>query len=1276
MSEGSDRPAAKKRSAAAPVQGTLGTPDQSAKLDATMTAEQTLPPAIGEKPAPAAPAKGKAARQAASTLAQPAPKSVQDKPIAPGPARDAAAAKAVKELQPTKPKRAAKTARSSTPVGGASVPMPGSFGVPEPLMASGEDIPMQGGNLLSVTQPLSAREFKPAAPAPAPGFKPGPRIYNLFPLLAGRVGDWMAELPRIAGMGFDWVYVNPFHKTGGSGSLYAVADPQALDPRFAMPGKDGDTAIREFCAAAAKSKLRIMTDLVVNHTARDAALATDKPHLFRRDAEGHIESPYAIDPVDPNVRTVWGDLAELDWENEAARAELLPYWDSYVAHQQSLGVKGFRCDAAYKLPPAVWQQLISAARARDAEVLFAAETLGCSDEETAATAGAGFDFIFNSFAWWDFKAGWALGQYDALRQIAPSIAFPENHDMARLAAELDIADPAKAADALVLHYALASAFSAGVLLPMGYEWGYRKPLHVVDTAPTDREDTHIDIEPRIAAINALRAKLKAWNLEGAQWRCTAPDDPVVGLIRMDGGHPLAASQAVIVLANLGARSASIDPAPLIVRSGGLFGRFEDVTPGTDKPAGFVPGRPIALAPMELRIFKADRSAAAEVPGAAEAVAVAGGGRVFIEDIQPAIDAGRYAVKRSVGDRVIVTADIFTDGHDKLAAHLLYRRQGAGAWTHAKMAHVENDRWSGCFPLDEIGHYEFTVEAWRDRWASWTYEVSKKRAAGQKVVAETLEGLEIARAAATRATGEAATQLTAALTEAEKLPAGCEAQLDALLSVSTEAMIAAHAAPANLTEAGTVYSVIAGRLAERFSAWYELFPRSAANDGQRHGTFDDVIAQLPYVRDLGFDVLYFPPIHPIGKTNRKGRNNSLTAGEGDPGSVYAVGAPEGGHDAIHPELGSFEDFRRLVKAAQAHGLELALDFAIQCSPDHPWIKQHPEWFDWRPDGSLKFAENPPKKYEDIVNVDFYTEGALPGLWQALRDVVLLWCREGVRIFRVDNPHTKPLPFWKWLIAAVNAEFPDAIFLAEAFTRPKMMKALGKIGFQQSYTYFTWRNTKPELQEYLTELAGPMGDYYRPNFFVNTPDINPPYLQTGGRAGHIVRATLAATLSSIWGMYQGFELCEATPVPGKEEYLDSEKYQLRAWDFDRPGHIREEIAQLNRIRKQNPALHDWRNVRFLGAGNDKVLAYVKQTQARDNTVLALVNLDPRNRQETGYEVPLWLFDLPDHASIEVEDLLNGNRFTLHGKSHTIALDPATRPAVLWRLIPPAGFHPHHD
>jgi starch synthase (maltosyl-transferring) len=428
--------------------------------------------------------------------------------------------------------------------------------------------------------------------------------------------------------------------------------------------------------------------------------------------------------------------------------------------------------------------------------------------------------------------------------------------------------------------------------------------------------------------------------------------------------------------------------------------------------------------------------------------------------------------------------------------------------------------------------------------------------------------------------------------------------------------------------------------------------------------------LPAISAMGFDVLYLPPIHPIGRTNRKGRNNSPRAEPSDPGSPYAIGSREGGHDAIHPALGTLDDFRRLRDAAAEHGMELALDFAVQCAPDHPWLREHPDWFDWRPDGSIRYAENPPKKYEDIVNVDFYAGSAVPLLWLTLRDIVLFWAGEGVRLFRVDNPHTKPLPFWEWMIGEVRARFPDAVFLAEAFTRPKVMYRLAKIGFSQSYTYFTWRNSKAELTEYVTELTTTARDFFRPHFFVNTPDINPVFLQTSGRPGFLIRAALAATLSGLFGVYSGFELCEARALPGREEYASSEKYEIRAWNWEAPGNIIAEITRLNQIRRANPALQTHLGVSFHNAFNDQVLYYSKATPDLQNVILVAVNLDPHFPRECDIEVPLWLWGMSDSASVAVTDLMAGHRFTWNGKIQHIRLDPAMMPFAIWRIRPVDG------
>ncbi|WP_163267722.1 alpha-1,4-glucan--maltose-1-phosphate maltosyltransferase [Chelativorans alearense] len=646
-------------------------------------------------------------------------------------------------------------------------------------------------------------------------------------------------------------------------------------------------------------------------------------------------------------------------------------------------------------------------------------------------------------------------------------------------------------------------------------------------------------------------------------------------------------------------------------------------------------------------------------------------RIAIEAVEPAIERGRFAAKAIVGERFRVEADIFCDGHEAIAAVVLYRRQGETSWNEMPMRLLVNDRWRATITFDEIGHHEFSICAWRDLFATWRADVIKKHDAGQDLSLDLREGQLLVEKALTDAAGSRNDRaaLEVLCTEIESSPAKRDV-LAVLISDEMAILMRRLGVRANLTHGDTIFPVFVDRERAGFSAWYELMPRSQSGRADVHGTFDDVIERLPYVRDMGFDVLYFPPIHPIGHTNRKGRNNSLIAERNDPGSPYAIGSEVGGHDAIHPALGGFEEFERLVKAAADHGLEIALDFAIQCSPDHPWIKEHPEWFDWRPDGTIKFAENPPKKYEDIVNVHFYRD-AIPGLWHALRDIVLFWLDKGVRIFRVDNPHTKPLPFWEWMIAEVRRVDPGVIFLAEAFTRPKMMKRLAKVGFNQSYSYFTWRNSKQELTEYLTELTRADCRYYmRPNFFVNTPDINPHYLQTSGRPGFQVRLFLAATLGANYGIYNGFELCEAEALPGREEYLNSEKYEIRAWDWDRPGNIKADVAFINRLRRENPALRQFTNLNFYNAWNDAILYYGKFTDDLSNFLLLAVNLDPYHPQEAPFEVPLWEFGLPDDATIEADDLVTGQPFAWTGKVQHMFLDPHQRPFMAWRLIAPGG------
>ncbi len=639
-------------------------------------------------------------------------------------------------------------------------------------------------------------------------------------------------------------------------------------------------------------------------------------------------------------------------------------------------------------------------------------------------------------------------------------------------------------------------------------------------------------------------------------------------------------------------------------------------------------------------------------------------RIVIEDTQPVIDSGQLAAKAIIGQPVTVTSKVFADGHDKMSVRIRYRAADEQDWHKASMRDLGNDSWIGEFTPTSVSRYVFRLEAWIDQYASYRYELEKKYAAGVSIGLELEEGRLHLAHAAERSQHELRGQIDSLLQRLAE-DTEHEAQVALLLHSETAAIMAQADNHAFLSRS-LEFPVDVERELAQFASWYELFPRSITEDKNRHGTFNDVHSRLPMIRDMGFDVLYFPPIHPIGRAFRKGPNNSLQAGPDDPGSPYAIGSTEGGHDAIHPELGTREDFRNLVAAAAEHGLEIALDFAIQCSQDHPWLKEHPGWFSWRPDGTIRYAENPPKKYQDIVNVDFYAPDAIPSLWLELRDVVLGWVEEGVKIFRVDNPHTKPLPFWQWMIADIRAQHPEVMFLAEAFTKPAMMARLGKVGYSQSYTYFTWRNTKTELSEYFTLLnQTPWRECYRPNFFVNTPDINPYFLHDSGRAGFLIRAALATMGSGLWGMYSGFELCESAPVPGKEEYLDSEKYEIRPRDFTAPGNIIAEIAQLNRIRRQNPALQTHLGLKVYNAWNDNILYFGKRSADGSNFVLVAVSLDPRNAQEAHFELPLWEMGLPDDAATLGEDLMTGHTWTWYGKTQWMRIEPSYQPFGIWRI-----------
>jgi starch synthase (maltosyl-transferring) len=644
-------------------------------------------------------------------------------------------------------------------------------------------------------------------------------------------------------------------------------------------------------------------------------------------------------------------------------------------------------------------------------------------------------------------------------------------------------------------------------------------------------------------------------------------------------------------------------------------------------------------------------------------------RVVIEAITPQIDHGRFPVKRVAGDRFSVEADAFSDGHDELSVRLLWRPEGATRPTAEPMRSHEggNDRWVGDFIVAAPGRYGYTVEGWIDHFRSWVRDLRRRLEAGQDVAVDLLIGAQLVAAAATRAAGDSigaggATEGdTAQLSQAETRLGDASISQDErareALDPALMELMERYPDRAHATVAAPELTLVVDRERARFSAWYELFPRSASPDPARHGTLRDVIARLPYVAEMGFDVLYLPPIHPIGQAFRKGPNNSLEPSPADPGVPWAIGSEAGGHTALHPELGSMEDFRALVRAAHDHGMELALDIAFQASPDHPWAREHPEWFRSRPDRTIQYAENPPKKYQDIYPFDFESEGYRE-LWEALHDVMAFWVAEGVRVFRVDNPHTKPLAFWEWAIARLKADHPDLIFLAEAFTRPKVMYRLAKLGFSQSYTYFTWRTSKEELTDYLTELTTtPVHDFFRPNFWPNTPDILHETLQVGGRPMFEARAVLAATLAASYGIYgPAYELLESTPRgPGSEEYLDSEKYQQRHWDLERPDSLRGLMARLNAIREAHPALQSNERLRFHDIDHPELLAYSKRTENGSDILLTVVNLDPNEGHAAVLEVPLDLFGLDPAAPFEAHDLLTDETYLWRGSQNRVELEP---------------------
>ncbi len=637
--------------------------------------------------------------------------------------------------------------------------------------------------------------------------------------------------------------------------------------------------------------------------------------------------------------------------------------------------------------------------------------------------------------------------------------------------------------------------------------------------------------------------------------------------------------------------------------------------------------------------------------------------IIIEDVTPSVDGGRYPAKRIAGEPCVVEADIFRDGHQVLRAAVKWRRKSDEVFDEAPMAALDNDRWRGEFIPTDNARYVFTIEAWTDLFASWLADFTKKVKAARPVASDILEGIALVEKMISSARGSDRASLERVLAQLRKTNDGAVA-LAAISDAEISTVAERVGERSGLTRFEPTLELVVDREKARYGTWYEMFVRSQGIEPGKSGTFHDAERRLPELRDLGFDVIYLPPIHPIGHTNRKGPGNSLNGASNSPGSPWAIGSEAGGHTAIDPSIGTLGDFDRFNAAANRLGMEVALDFAIQCSPDHPWVREHPNWFQHRPDGSIKYAENPPKEYEDIYPIDFDTADQR-GLYEALLGVLRFWRDHGVKIFRVDNPHTKPVQFWNWLINEVQTANPEVIFLAEAFTRPKMMKALAKAGFTQSYTYFTWRNSKFELTDYLTELTQtPMKEYFRPNFFTNTPDILSPVLQTGGRTAFKMKLVLAATLSPSYGIYSGFELCENRAVPGTEEYLNSEKYEIKVRDWNQPGNIKEFIGRVNAIRRENRALQQFLNLQFLTTDNDQILFYAKTTQDKHNVILIAVNLDPLNAHYCTAFVPPEVVGVAPGRSYRVTDLLTGAKYVWSDRNY-VRLDPNVEPAHILRV-----------
>ena len=1038
--------------------------------------------------------------------------------------------------------------------------------------------------------------------------------------------DLRAALAEASGLGFDAALLpTPFETRDG-----LLADGSRAAAVFG--GGTIEEGLATLARARAGTPIALIADLPVDGVAAHSPL-----HRANRSAFAEPDTSGLFDPrrvLEPERAPPQG---------EAGAASLAGLVADLAEALARAGLDGVRLRRLARADGATVHAIARAVRERLPGFIVIADTAGLPWDQLERIPAGLLDHVVASSAWWNWADDWFFSELDHLRRIAPVLVPAVS--LARQSGTVS------SQAGLTRDLGLALSLGSGWILPAA-------TIATDDTVRRLLRETNALFDGPAAAALASGAGVALLNGIHA---------PVLASLRTAEPDPRGARMAFLALLNTSARSeATIDPAQFLPSVGGLFGPFTATHPGEGER--LVPGHGITLAAGAFRLFQAERAERSTSPAPldpeAARQAAATMPRLALENPTPAVDGGQFAVKRRAGETVTVEIDIIGDGHDKLGAALQWRGPGDPDWSETRLAPLGNDRWQAAFPIAIVGMHHYRVVAWRDAFATFRDELAKKHNAGVPTALEIREGTALVVEQLGGSAEPGARSLVGRLEAADDDDARRAILLDDALNA---AMMRADPRPHAVSTAPM--PVDAERTGAAFASWYEVFPRSLSDDVGRHGTFRDVERHLPRIRDMGFDVLYFPPIHPIGRTNRKGPNNTLTPSATDPGSPYAIGSDDGGHDALHPELGSFNDFEHLLGAAASHGLEIAIDFAIQCSPDHPWLTEHKDWFVSRPDGTIRYAENPPKKYQDIVNVDFYAAGSVPGLWLELAQVVMFWCERGIRLFRVDNPHTKPFPFWQWMIGEIRQRYPDAVFLAEAFTRPKVMARLAKVGFSQSYTYFTWRNDKAELAAYLEELAdGPLREFFRPHFFVNTPDINPFFLQDSGRPGFLIRAALAATLSGLWGVYNGFELCEGTPLaPGKEEYLDSEKFQLRAWDWNRSGNIVPEITRLNAIRRANPALQTHLGVKFLPSSSDAVLVYEKATTDRSNVLLIAVSLDPLQAHESAIELPLWRSGLPDHGTLQFEDLLDDRRFALAGKQQTLRLAPE-RPYSIWRLAAP--------